>query len=93
VRAIAALPSLLAALKVAAPTAVVGAVVGEELGGTSNVGLGYAMIASEQQLDVPRTWGIALVLALVGGIGYILIGLIQRLATPWAANATAGADQ
>ena len=76
----AALPSVLTALKVAAPTAIVGAIVGEELGGTSNVGLGYAMIASEQMLDVPRTWAIALVAALVGGVGYIAIGIIARFA-------------
>ena len=89
VRLKAALPSTLAALKVSAPTAIVGAIVGEELGGTSNVGLGYAMVASEQAVDVPRTWGIALVAALVGGIGYVLIGLVTRYATPWAKAPTA----
>lgn len=90
VRIIAALPSILAALKVAAPTAAVGAVVGEELGGVSNVGLGYAMIASEQAVNVPRTWALALVIALIGGLGYVVLGLVQRYLTPWAAQTDVG---
>lgn len=92
VRIIAALPSTLAALKIAAPAALLGAIIGEYLGHVDN-GLGIAMIVSEQQLDVPRTWGIALVSGAVAGVGYAAIALFGRLTTPWArATTTAGAS-
>ena len=55
----AALPSLFAGLRIAAPAAMLGAIIGEYLGG--DTGLGVAMINSQQALEVDRTWGIALV--------------------------------
>ena len=54
VRIRAALPSLFAALRIAAPAALLGAIIGEYLGG--NYGLGVAMINAEQSLDVTRVW-------------------------------------
>jgi len=68
VRLWACLPSLFASLRIAAPAAVLGAIIGEYLGGYR--GLGVAMIVSEQSLDVARTWGIALVSTAVGSLGY-----------------------
>jgi sulfonate transport system permease protein len=82
VRIPAALPSLFSALKIAAPAAILGAMIGEYLGGTS--GLGVAIIVSEQSFSVPRTWGLAIVAAGLGGIGYGLTALIARFAIPWA---------
>ena len=67
--AIAALPSTLAALKIAAPAALLGAIIGEYLGRV-DAGLGVAMTISEQQLEVARTWGIALVAGAIAGLGY-----------------------
>ena len=55
VRIRAALPSLFAALRIAAPAAVLGAIIGEYLGAES--GLGIAMINSEQALQIATTWG------------------------------------
>ena len=75
------LPSLFAALRIAAPAAVLGAIIGEYLGGDR--GLGVAMINSEQQLDITRTWGIALIATLVGSVGYGLVALVGHLAVPW----------
>jgi ABC-type nitrate/sulfonate/bicarbonate transport system permease component len=83
VRAIAALPSTVAALKIAAPAALLGAIIGEYLGRV-DAGLGVAMTISEQQLEVARTWGIALVSGAVAGLAYALIGLAGRLALPWS---------
>jgi ABC-type nitrate/sulfonate/bicarbonate transport system permease component len=83
VRAIAALPSTVAALKIAAPAALLGAIIGEYLGRV-DAGLGVAMTISEQQLEVARTWGIALVSGAVAGVAYALIGLAGRLALPWS---------
>ena len=82
VRIPASLPSLFSALKIAAPAAVLGAMIGEYLGGTS--GLGVAVIVSEQSFNVPRTWGLAIVAAALGGIGYGLTSLAARLLIPWA---------
>jgi len=83
VRLAAALPSTIAALKVAAPSALLGAIIGEYLGRVDN-GLGLAMTVAQQQLDVARTWGIALVAGAIAGIGYGLIALVARFAAPWA---------
>jgi ABC-type nitrate/sulfonate/bicarbonate transport system permease component len=81
VRLFAALPSTFAGLRIAAPAAVLGAIIGEYVGG--NAGLGIFMVNSEQALDVPRTWGVALVAAALAGVGYGLTALAGRLATPW----------
>jgi ABC-type nitrate/sulfonate/bicarbonate transport system permease component len=82
VRLRASLPSLFAALRIAAPAAVLGAIIGEYLGGDR--GLGVAMINSEQALEVARTWGIALVATAMAGAGYAITALVGRLVTPWA---------
>lgn len=82
VRLRASLPSLFSALRIAAPAAVLGAIIGEYLGGTR--GLGVAMISSEQSFEVSRTWGIALAATALGGIGYGLMALVGWLAVPWA---------
>ena len=87
VRLAAALPSTVAALKVAAPSALLGAIIGEYLGRVDN-GLGLAMTVAQQQLDVARTWGIALVAGAIAGIGYGLIALVARFAVPWARTTT-----
>jgi ABC-type nitrate/sulfonate/bicarbonate transport system permease component len=88
VRAIAAVPSVLAALKLAAPAAMLGAIIGEYLGGVDS-GLGVALTAAQQQFDVPRTWALALLTGAIAGLGYALFSLVARFATPWAAG-TAG---
>lgn len=84
VQLVAALPGLFTSLKIAAPAAVLGAIIGEFLGGER--GLGIAMVVAQQSLEVPRTWGIALVSGAVAGIGYALLGLVGRLVTPWAVS-------
>ena len=87
VRAIAALPAMLSALKIAAPTALLGTIIGEYLGGVDS-GIGVAITAAQQGYVVPRTWGLALACGFVAGLGYLVIGLIGRLVTPWAKAVT-----
>jgi ABC-type nitrate/sulfonate/bicarbonate transport system permease component len=87
VRLIAALPATLNALKISAPAALLGAIIGEYLGHI-DTGLGIAMTVSEASVQVPRTWGIALVSGLVAGIGYGLTALVARVALPWARTTT-----
>lgn len=82
VRAKSSLPSLFAALCIAAPAAMLGALIGEYMG--ADTGLGVAMINSQQALKVERTWGIALVATVIAGLAYAVIALIGRLLTPWA---------
>ena len=82
VRLMAGLPSVLSALQIAAPAALLGAILGEYLGGVDR-GLGIAMLAAGSAANVDRVWGLALVAGLLAGLGYGLFGLISRLATPW----------
>jgi ABC-type nitrate/sulfonate/bicarbonate transport system permease component len=83
VRLISAVPSTLAALKVAAPAAMLGAILGEYLGNLSR-GLGVAMTASQQNLDAPRTWALALIAGLIAAGAYGLTSLVARVVAPWA---------
>ncbi|GAA3209086.1 ABC transporter permease [Dactylosporangium siamense] len=82
VRLRACLPGLFAGLRIAAPAAMLGAIIGEYLGAES--GLGVAMINSQQSLAVERTWGIALVATALSGAAYGLTALAGTLLTPWA---------
>lgn len=84
VRVKSALPSLFAALRIAGPGALLGAVIGEYLGGQS--GLGVAMVQSMQSLEVARTWGLTLVTAALAGLLYAVTALAGRLLTPWASS-------
>ena len=82
VRMRAALPNLFAALRIASPAAILGAMVAEFLGAEN--GLGVLLINSQQALNYSRTWAIALLATGVAGAAYGLTALVGRLATPWA---------
>ena len=80
------LPATFAALKIAAPAAVLGAILGEYLGGVDS-GIGVALTAAQTSFNVPRTWGMALAAALLAGVGYAVVAVIGRLVTPWKSGA------
>ena len=82
-----ALPATFAGLKIAAPAALLGAIIGEYLGGDK--GLGIAMINSETSLEINRTWGIAMLVTLIALLGYIVTELVARWLTPWAPRISA----
>jgi sulfonate transport system permease protein len=84
VRVQAALPSMFAGLRIAAPAAVLGAIVGEYLGGRR--GLGVAMILSQSSFNVARTWGLAVVIGVTVGLAYAITGLLARALLPWASG-------
>lgn len=88
VQLIAALPSLFAALKIAAPAAFLGAVLAEYLGSGGDSTIGRALIAAQTQSDAPQLWYLALVCGAISGLGYFLVGVIARFVTPW----TTGSD-
>lgn len=85
VQVISALPSVLNSLKIAAPGALLGAVLGEYVGGVDR-GLGPAMVNAQQSLEIERVWGVAIVCGLLAGAGFAVLALIARFATPWASG-------
>lgn len=93
VQIIAALPNLLAALKIAAPGAFLGAVLAEYLGSGGESSLGKALTAAQFNNDAPRLWYLALVSGAVAGAAYFLIGLVGKVVTPWSSgHANPGGD-
>jgi sulfonate transport system permease protein len=82
VRLRSALPHLIRALQLAAPAAVLGAIIGEFLGGTQ--GLGITLMEAQADLNVVRSWGIMIVSGAIGAVGYVLIGLLGRPFTRWS---------
>lgn len=83
VRSVAALPNTMAALKIAAPAAVLGAVLGEFLA-MPEQGAGPAMIIAQQAGDIPQVWAIALLSGLVAGVGYAVMAVVARFVTRWS---------
>jgi ABC-type nitrate/sulfonate/bicarbonate transport system permease component len=82
VRIPSALPALFASLRIAAPAALLGAVIGEYFGASQ--GLGVALVQAQSSFEVARSWGLAAVLALLAGFLYALVSLVARLSVPWA---------
>ncbi|CAN7143340.1 ABC transporter permease subunit [Arthrobacter sp. LjRoot78] len=85
VQLISALPGILNALKIAVPAAVLGAVLGEYVGGVDR-GIGPALVNAQQNLEIARAWGVALVAGLVAGAGYGVFALLARFVTPWSSG-------
>ena len=84
VRLIAALPSLLAALKIAAPAAFLGAVLGEYFLVGVDSGIGVLLLNAQFYNDATRVWVLALTSGAVAGAAYFVIDRIGRLLTPWS---------
>ena len=90
VRLIAALPSLLAALKIAAPAAFLGAVLGEYFLVGVDSGIGILLLNAQFYNDATRVWVLALTSGAVAGLAYFIIDRIGRLLTPWSAGDRTG---
>lgn len=90
VQLLASLPSIFAALRIAAPAAFLGAILGEYVGGP-DLGFGPALVNAQQSLEVARVWGLALVSGLIAGLAYALFGLLGKVFTPWAKQNSGGA--
>ncbi|MEX0310351.1 MAG: ABC transporter permease [Tateyamaria sp.] len=72
-----ALPSILAGLRVAAPNAVLGAILAE-FGGGGRWGLGAYLLGSLGRGEPDRLWGIGLVATLIAGLSYGLFALLAK---------------
>ncbi|MGR3659980.1 MAG: ABC transporter permease [Paracoccaceae bacterium] len=81
-----ALPVILTGAEVAVILAMIGAIVGEFIGG--NKGLGYLAVAYLQDLAVPELFGVIVVLTLIGLAFYTVIGRLRTLLTPWHVSST-----
>lgn len=84
VQLLSALPSILTAMKIAVPAAILGTIIGEFMG--QERGLGSALVVAQQSSNIVRTWGITLVSSLLAGIAFLAVSAVERIAIPWAAG-------
>lgn len=64
------------ALSLAAPAAMVGAMIGEYLGGDR--GLGAQLVQAQQSLNVARAWAVAIEATVLSTLAYLAIGALAR---------------
>jgi ABC-type nitrate/sulfonate/bicarbonate transport system permease component len=76
----AALPAILAALRVTAPAAVLGSILAE-FGGGGRFGLGAYLIGSLGRAEPDRLWGIGLAATALALIAYGIFALVERRVT------------
>ena len=76
-----ALPYLFSSLKVASTLAVIGAVIGEFVGG--DAGLGYLIIISNTEMRTSMAFVSIFSLSAIGLVLYGLIALAEKLCMPW----------
>ncbi|GAA0899184.1 ABC transporter permease [Pseudonocardia zijingensis] len=75
------LPYVFAGMEVAVVFAVIGAIVGEYLGGSE--GLGYMVVVSLNALDAPQLFAVILLLAVLGCLLYLIVNGAKRFIIPW----------
>ena len=76
-----ALPELFSGMKIAVTLAIIGAIIGEFVGG--NRGLGYLIIVANQELDTALAFAAIFLLSAAGIILYLLIEMAERMLIPW----------
>jgi NitT/TauT family transport system permease protein len=84
-----ALPSIFAGLKISITLAVVGAVVGEFVGGDS--GLGYQLMVANGAMNTPLLFAGVLALTILGLVLYGIIEIIEYFAMPYRERITSAA--
>jgi NitT/TauT family transport system permease protein len=82
-----ALPFLFSAARIAVGLALIGAVIGEFFAGTTR-GLGWSVKVAQSRSLTDQLWGSILVLALVGSIAMVLIGVLERVLVRWHSSQT-----
>jgi ABC-type nitrate/sulfonate/bicarbonate transport system permease component len=76
-----ALPYLFQALKIAAPLAVLGALIAEWV--SAERGLGIMMIYALFSFDVPLVWLTIVAVCVLAMLGYALVAVAERLVVTW----------
>lgn len=84
----AAVPLMVAGLRVAVPAAVLGATIGEFIGGDR--GLGIFMVEALRQFMPARIWGAGVVVTALGIAGYALVGRLGQRWIPPVTVTTSG---
>jgi ABC-type nitrate/sulfonate/bicarbonate transport system permease component len=84
-----AVPAVFAGLAVGIPYALVGAIIGEFLGGRAE-GLGAMLVQALSNLDAARVWGICLIVGGLGAIGLALATWVSRRLFPWGESDVGG---
>jgi NitT/TauT family transport system permease protein len=80
-----ALPYFFTALKIGATLSLIGAIVGEYFGGSSEV-LGRVVVESAASLRFDVTWAAIILVAVTGIVFYLIIVALERLVIPWHAS-------
>lgn len=77
------LPFLFSGMRIAVTLAVIGAIVGEFIGGSQ--GIGYLIVISTSELKTDLVFACLMVLTAAGFVLFALIGFLERLVVPWSA--------
>jgi NitT/TauT family transport system permease protein len=75
------LPYVFAGMEVGIVFALIGAIVGEYLGG--NQGLGYMVVVSLNALNAPQLFAVIILLAALGSVLFFAVSVFKRLLIPW----------
>ena len=84
-----ALPFFFTALKLGATLCLIGAIVAEYFGGSSDV-LGRVIVQSASALRFDVTWAAIILGSLTGIVLYLAISLVERVVIPWHASQRSG---
>ena len=76
-----ALPYIITGMEVGIVLAIIGAVVGEYLGG--NQGLGYLLIAKMNAYETDMLFAVLIHLTVIGFAFYLSVGMLRRFVIPW----------
>lgn len=76
-----ALPEIFSGMKIAMTLAVIGAIIGEFVGG--NRGLGYLIMVANQEANTAFAFASIFLLSLLGLVLYMAVELAERICIPW----------
>ncbi|MDB5406082.1 MAG: ssuC [Rhodospirillales bacterium] len=79
------LPYILTGMEVSVVLAIIGAVVGEYLGGNS--GLGYLLISRMNAFETDGLFAVMIHMTILGFVFYFGVGVLRRLLIPWHQSA------
>jgi NitT/TauT family transport system permease protein len=77
-----ALPFIFSALKVSTTLAMIGAIVSEYFGGSTQ-GLGYRIREDAALFKYPESWAAIIVASVLGILFYLLVSAVERSVMPW----------
>jgi NitT/TauT family transport system permease protein len=80
------LPYVFAGMEVGIVFAVIGAIVGEYLGGSE--GLGYMVVVTLNALNAPELFAVIILLAVLGYLLFFAVNVAKRLMIPWHESVT-----